>query len=232
MKNKSRWLLVLPFTLMAVLLFGCNGTKYYNISKNHLSEIRYNLFVAENEHVKVSFMSGQREKEYVIDGTSSTLTNFGVVTFTVLDSKQNTEGATYQVTVGTQVFSGALEENPFDHTLVADIQTIVENTATVTAKITIGEWQQQLTLSSVSQNWVVDHNEALKIACKQLQKSMESMMVEGQFCAEGYIKIVHDDDVNKNQYYWYVNFVTKENKNAAVIIDPMSKGIMAQKEIS
>jgi hypothetical protein len=216
--------------MSVVLLSGCFSNKLYNLSVNKLAEVRYNLYYGGNTDIEVTLMSGKREKDYIINGYCTEPVEFGVLTFKVLDDDLELSGEQFYVlVVGTTRYDGNLEKNPFDGTYVADLKKIIESDLKMTAKIMIGTFVHEVELKNATKDWVVNHDEALKIACKELKPELETFIENGEFAGEVYVKIITEKEFTSDTYYWYVNFVNRTGKTLAIIIDPMTKEILAKK---
>lgn len=219
---------ILVVLLVGTVLWGVLGNQMYQIAKTHLSEIRYNLYAGQTSLGEVTFMSGQRESEYIINGENTPLTDFGLLTFVPAGSS-DVQQARYHMVADEQVFEGNFEKNPFDQSWVADVETILENVENFTVQLTLDTEQVEATLSSVTAAWTVNHEKAIEIGCSALNLELKAWMKNGTFPAEGYVKIIHDATLNNTDYYWYVNFVNQNGEHVAVIIDPVSKEILAKK---
>lgn len=231
MKNSKKLLLTTFILIIAVSVFGgCFSNKYYNLTLNKLSEVRYNLYEGENDQICVTLMSGKREEDYVINGYNTKLVDFGVLTFKVKNEDYaKFDKAKFVLLVGTKRYDGDLEKNPFDGSFVTDIGKIIDSNEQIFAKIMMGDFIGETTLANVNNSWTVNYEEALKIACKELKGQLDKFMENGEFAGEGYIKIINDLEAKINTYYWYVNFVNRKGENIAVIIDPNTKEILAKK---
>lgn len=227
MKKFLYVLLMLPMFLFA----GCSNNNLFNLAKNNIAEARYNLYVGETENLKVMLTSGIRESDYVINGYCSDPCDFGVLTFNFKTQITLPETVNYVLTVGTVRFDGVLEQNPYDGSYVCDVKTIVNSSDVVSAKIIAGEFVESVELTCVNQNWNVDYIKALNLACDELNQKISTFIENDQFLGECYIKILNDDELGANCYYWYVNFVSRKGENYACIIDPISNEIMAKKEL-
>jgi len=208
-------------------LYGCDKT--YNLTKNNLAEIRYNIFTGSSENISVTFMSGQREKDYVINGYNSDLIDFGVVTITLNNPELDSSNATFALTINTLRYEDALEKNPFDGTLVADIGVVVDNEVnTITIKVIIDKLVEEITLTNLTSDWKVNSLDALRIACKSLSEELKPL-ISNEFLGEVYIKIIEDTIANNGNYFWYVNFISRNGIQHSVIIDPITSDILASK---
>jgi len=217
--------------LVSLLVFcGCANLKIYDKVINNLAEVRYNLYSGKTENINVTLMSGKREKNYVVNGYCTDSVDFGVITFKVKSDITMTKEINFVLTVGTTRYDGILEQNPFDGSYVYDLRNIIDSEEVITAKIIAGEFVESVELTSVTNNFNVNWDNALKIACKELNDSLQTFIENDEFKGECYVKLICDEDI-LGTYYWYVNFVSRFGKSYSVIIDPITNEIMAKKNI-
>lgn len=221
-------LILVTLVLSCCLAFlGCN--KYYNVYKNSLAEIRYNIFTGSSENFDITFMSGKREKNYVINGYNTELIDFGVITIKLKDESLDCTNSSFALTVNTLRYEDNLEKNPFDGTLVADIGVVIDNEiSAITIKVIIDKISEDITLTNLSSQWELNCYDALKIASKQLKQEL-SPFITNEFLGECYVKIIPDSINNNGEYLWYINFAGREGTQHSVIINPITKEILAKK---
>ncbi len=232
MKKTKIFLLIcffICFVISTGLAFtGCTN-KYVNLTKENLAEVRHNLYAGETDNLSVTFMSGYREKDYVINGYNTQLIEFGVVTINLKnDNISKSDTANYVLLVNTNRYEGECEINPFDGSYVADIKQLVSQDADISLKFTIGSFTEEIALNNVSSAWKIDYNEALNIACKQLKPQLKKM-INGTFMGETYIKIIYDNKIQSGEYFWFVNFVGRTGTTHSVIIHPNTGEVLAKK---
>lgn len=208
-----------------LVLSACNNE--YKLIENSLSEIRYNIYAGESNNFSVTFMSGKRETDYVINGYNTKLVDFGVLTIT-LNQEINLVNPQFALTIDTLRYEDILETNPFDGTLVADIKTLINTNNDISLKIIIGDINEDIKLTCISKGWKINHNKALKIAYKNLSKDLKPY-ISTEFKGETYIKIIKDTISNNNSYFWYVNFVSRDGITHSIIINPLTGEILAKK---
>lgn len=209
------------------LLCGCEDTTYVEMTK-HISEIRKQLFLYQDEEITVQFLSGQREKDYVVDGKNTELVDFGVLSFDFeLQSFTAEDEAQYILIIGTRRTDGNLTYNPFDQTFVADIKQQVDPDQKLIAKIIVGNIQKEVTLQCVTQNWNIQAEEALKIVAKEKKKDFDSMLKNGTLQAEIYIKMTKDIETQNQGYYWYVSIIDTKQNRLAYLLDYSTGEIVA-----
>ena len=115
--------------VVAVMMFvfvgvsGC-GLNAKSDVVNNLSDVRYSVFVGQSDGLIANLMCGMRENPYSYDGKSNKKTEFGIVT--VFFEKHPGQELHYSLSVGKTSFAGTLEENPYNHSFMADIQKIVD----------------------------------------------------------------------------------------------------------
>jgi len=221
---------LLIFIFLIISCFGLSGcNKIYNLASKNIAEIRHNVFEGESDNFKITFMSGKREKDYVINGYNTPLIEFGVVTITLKTEIKDISQSHFALTIDTLRYEEILEQNPFDGTLVADIGvSINQQLPSMIIKLFVGEISEEITLNNMCVNWKVDSDKALKIACKNL-KSELSPLSNNDFQGEVYIKIIEDTISNENTHLWYVNFVSRNGIHHSIIIHPMTSKILAKK---
>lgn len=220
---------LLSFLICTVLLLTACSSDNYKLALNNVSEYRKELYVGSNEQVVASYICGERESVYAMDGISTEPTEFGVLTFFV---NEELEGVPqYTLVIDGQTFSGDLEQNPFDGSYVADIGKCLGG-SNISATISLGEFSSQVELKKVNVDWEIDGEKALEITCKKMGKEFKDFMENGAFLGECYIKIVNDSSISTNEYYWYVNIINGQGRSFSAIIDPHSGEVLAKKSLN
>lgn len=220
--------------MVVVLLFvtaiACTDQMQLSFN-NNLSEVRRNLFAGSNEHVYVTFMTGLREENYVLDGCSTNKVEFGVVAFSIIN-KENLylNNAKYKLTVNDKVYEGDLSRNPYDFTYVADIQKVVEDDAVINVGIISDKIECKLSLDNVSNEWAVSHTDARDLGYKAMKKQIKKLSKTKLLDGEVYVKILYDTNQPSNEYFWYVGVVFKDGKNISVILDIRTGKVLSRKE--
>ena len=140
----------------ATFFTGC-GTSIKTDVINNMADIRYNLFVGQAENVSVNLMCGMRENPYQSDGIAKKNVQFGVITATF--KVHPTQIVHFALTVGSQTYAGVMEENPYNHTYMVDIEKIVSSEEGV--YLTIENVAQNMQLIPESKDWTVQYGQAL-----------------------------------------------------------------------
>ncbi len=217
---------LLPFLLViSCVLTGCSNNNYL-VAANNIAEIRKELYVGEAENISSTYICGEREVEYSMNGKATPLIEFGVLTF--FTNAELTTVPTYTLVVGDKTFSGALEKNPFDGSYVVDIGECISSENMVATFIT-PDMSTEIVLSKVNDDWEIDAMGALETYCKKMGSSFDKFMKDEAFIGECYIKIVNDSEISPGKYFWYVNIINDKGNSFSAIIEPHTGDILAKK---
>lgn len=210
------------------VLCGCQDKRYLQFEQN-ISEIRNQLFSYSDEEMCVKFISGQREKNYVVDGKHTDLIDFGILSFDFkLQSFSVQTKAKYILILGTRRMDGDLIYNPFDETFVVDIKEQVSPDTKMIAKIVIDDFQKEVTLECVTKDWQISALDALKNVVKEKKKDFDALLTNGEVAAEVYIKMTQDVESSEGRYYWYVSIVPVNGDRLAYLVDYLTGEIVAR----
>ena len=214
MKNFQK-LIFIALSLIVLFCIGCAKTNLEYSTQSVLSEYRKNLFVGKGSSFVATFTSGQREKDYVMDGVCSSLVDFGVVTLKfenyVLSSLPK-----FELKVNEDIFAGELEHNPYDGSFVFDIERQVEDGDILILYLV--DYDEYVNLDCWSNTWQCDYKKAKEIFCDKYKAEIQQNTEENVLKGEMYIKIVSDDKEFKN-IYWYVLLVCQNGNMYSVLID-------------
>lgn len=212
---------------LAVMILVCLGLSGCGLNAksdvvNNLSDVRYSVFVGQNDGAVANLMCGMRENPYSYDGISNKKTEFGVLT--VFFKNRPTQNLHYSLSVGKSSFAGTLEENPYNHSFMADIQKIVDSSEAV--YLTIEGVAENMQLMPESAGWEIQYSQALDIAFDALEEDLMKLYSSRKFCAECYLKIVMDQSSIENPYYWCFMYVGQNGQSGSVIIDVHSGEVL------
>lgn len=219
---------ILFLSFISILISGCAKSKV-NYLKENIAEFREFVFEGEKDGVEVSLICGMRETEYVINGYATEPKEFGVLSFTVQNiDNYDVSLATYVLTINSTRYDGKLIQNPFNKSLVVDIGKVVDKDANINAKIMIGEYIREVNLNLIGKDFKINANNALEIFADTYKDEINSLIDNGVFKGEVYLKLINDEDQNISDYYWYVNLVNRNNKNFSLILSPYSGEVLAK----
>ena len=221
MKSFLKYFCIVFFIFfVAVLSISCKKS-IEEIISNNISETREHLFVARQGDIYASFTDGMREENYIMDGTSSLLVEYGVlVVKTNLDLGKN---PTFSLKVMDKTYTGSMEINPFDSTYVADIG---EKIAVCNQIFLTIASLDEMALDLISSSWAITSSKALNIFIMTHKADLEKMF-SSQSRGEVYIKLVADSREEKNVYY-YILAVSNGGEVIGSLID-VNTGEVVQK---
>lgn len=215
----------LIFFLISIFLFsGCSKNDYIN---ENISEIRNFLYEGVADNVVATLVCGYREKDYILDGYSTDLIEFGVLTFDIKDGIYKT--AKFSVFYNENVIEGELVQNPFDNTLVVDLKKIID-VSEITVSIELEDNKREIKLKRLDTNWKVSSEEVKNIITKNFKEEINNLIVEGDFKGEVYIKILNDADIYKGDYYWYVSIIGQKGGKLNAIISPHTGSVLSSNQ--
>ena len=213
----KRYFLIL-FFVVNIMLGGCYKDTTFIALNNSIAEKRISLVYGECDGVKATIMTGYREEDYVINGVASNLIEFFVLTFYVegFDAYDYGE-ATFILNIGIDRFTGVLELNPYDNSLVVDIGKIYDVSENVMAKLNILGKTYKIYFKPVSSEWCINADSAIDIYYKTFKGDLKNFVVKDKLNGEVYVKILQEE-IGK-QYYWYISFVSTDGKSVSALID-------------
>lgn len=222
-KNVLISLFSICFLIIFPLFFiGCGQVNLNDYSHEGLSEYRKNLFVAKTGLFTATFTSGEREEDYIMDGTKTKLVDFGVLTVK-FNSELGNDIPQFELKINNKIFADNLERNPYDGSFVYDTLCQVDDNASI--ELYLVDLDQREKLVCVSSTWSADYKEAIDIFSQKYSKELASHTTDGKLQGEVYVKIVSTDK-NMDNIYWYVLCVCKNGDMYASLIDPNTKVIL------
>lgn len=223
--KRLRTIIALALAATALACSGC-ATPIEKRSKQ-LSELRDELMLAKSDRATVSLCSGVREKPFEIDGESGAKTEFTVVTATINAVADGAE-VTYSLSTDGSTYEGTLEKHPFKGSYSVELDERLRNAASLTLKS--GSYEENFELKSVLTGEEITADEALTIAEKRLKTRVEKMTTDGKLNAELYVRFIENPISSAGGYYWYVAFCPEKYTVYAVLVDPLTREIIAVRE--
>lgn len=211
---------------MCFMFCGCQQDVKNDLLDN-LSDVRYNVFAGQNTELTANLMCGIREISYAYDGISNKKCEFGIITVSLKD-KKDYENISYTLIIGESEIKGTLDENPYDHTFMTDIERIIGTENSV--YLTLDGIVTNMLLVCESATWQVQYADAIDIAFSCLETEITNFYQSKKLCAEGYLKIIFDQNSTTNPFYWYFGVVGQNGESVAVIIDPQT-GLIITKSV-
>ncbi len=222
MKKLTIFLIVL-----AVCVCACACKSPIEKWESSLSEVRDEVMTASGEGLSAVLMSGVREDPFVIDGVSGKKVDFTVITVTPISAE---EDATFSYTLFAdgKKYSGELNKHPFKGTWSAEIAVRTVDSATLTIA---GESSAQtLELKSVKSDDMIGVADVLEITEVRLKKQIKELGGSSKLRAEIYVRLLSNPISADEGYYWYVGVAVDDSTVYALLIDPVTREIVASRE--
>lgn len=222
-------LCALSLLLVTVCFVGCGKEqKAVDTINNHIIELRNNLFVGSDEKYYATFVTGEREEPYALDGVVNEKVPFGIVT---LSSVKNTplenDEYSFVLTIGEEEKTGKLQKSPYDNTYSADIGVSAPDDAEIKLAVTVDGHKFEQTLYNESKNFKISQSDAINIAGKELANEIDTLLQNGSM--EAMVKILKDYSGTTNRYFWYVGVVGGNGEAFGVLIDTMTGEVVSKK---
>lgn len=208
--------------LLVLAVFGCSQSMFFKIKKR-IAEIDNLCFSAYCDYYKISYLTGKREEEYMLNGTNTKLVKFGLLQIE-LYFEQKIDSIKAELYVNNKIYIKDLIYNPIDFSYVQDFKILVKQTDHLYVKFLITENDTiniiETTLNCENKNWKIDGTQALKIATDKLSKNLSKCFKGTVFQGEVFIQIMSKKGFNK--YFWLVCFYLKNGEKFQVLIDPIT----------
>lgn len=227
MEAKMKKIFLGTILVVICLVFSACGTDKVDIALSNLAEVRYNVFSAENDNFIATFMSGKRENPYIVNGICEDVVDFGMLTvkYKVEDRPMV---AQYKLKINEQEFTGNLEYNTYDGTLMVDINRTVDDDANIELTVITDKEEISITLTPKTKDLEITWRSALEIAINELGDTYQSYINKGKLNGEMYVKVITDLNGSFDTYYWYVSVVGYNGSTNGVIIDPHTGEVIAK----
>lgn len=225
MKKRLQWIMLpAAVIILAALVFTFEACKSPIERYEHaISELRDNIYIAENDHYSVQIITGKREDPFVMDGHAGGVRDFTVVT---LDPKAGAGDYSYRVTVNGTEYAGAFIPHPFARTYSADIEVLSADSE-IALTVTSGPNSDDLTAKSVKTDNMITASKAVEIADKKLKNRIEGFRSGNVLSCEVYVRLIANPVDNSGGYHWYVAFIGENQAIYAVLIEPVSMQVVA-----
>ena len=218
--------LIVYFMLIACCFIGVGcGKSYREICLLQISETRENYFFGQAQSFVANFTSGRREKEFVYDGKSTELIDYGVIVVDFNGADFGMELPQFELAINGEIIYGELEYNPFNNTYCFDICRKVEEDDVV--ELYIIDIDERIVLDNLSGQWKVDFNDAFKIAIDCLKDNLKVAIVDGVFQGEIYQKLLSTSMRDKDSVYWQICVLMQNGEIYTCTIDTKSGDVVA-----
>ncbi|MDR3021925.1 MAG: hypothetical protein LBU60_04560 [Clostridiales bacterium] len=226
-KFKKAYLTIVFVLLCSVLLIACNNIFDKNIE--NISEFRPDLYILQTDEYSIEVVSGFREKAFLIDGQTNGQVDFAIITVIPSDGVSDNVRYDFELKFSNQTFKGTMAVHPFNENYLYEIPV-----RTYGQPLSLSLTRQQsktneFELQTVFENNMINHVRALQIATNRLKTQISSIKKNGKLLGEIYLMFVKNPVNNGGGYFWYIAIHSFDNKTFAVLIDPVSEKILAER---
>ncbi|MBE7076117.1 MAG: hypothetical protein E7375_03545 [Clostridiales bacterium] len=219
---KKKLFLALLIFCLPCICFAC-GRSTVDMIKDNLSEVTKTYYFAEGEDFYCVLSSGQREIEYLMDGQSGEVTDFGLLNVGFYEVRTD-KVIKANVSIGRQTFEKELELNTLNNLYMTDLEVFYD----INEDIVVEVDGKSVILQKLSSDFQVDYEEALEIASKELKEEIVSKKHFNTLNAECYLRILDKKANNFDEFFWCFTVLNNDNESFSVIISTQDGSILAK----
>lgn len=220
MKKISIKLLLIVIPCILTIFAACNPKPD---CFSYISDLRKDVFVAEDETFGVVVWAGARETPYAADGIKNeTRLN---ITVKVTAKKETGDKITAVIAYGDNEYTQDLAFHPVKSAMACSFDVNVLPEKQVVVKLIYGDQSCTLTAISALNEDTIPYTEALKKATDYCAEYIEKHTENGKLKAEISVRLLTE---NGNNYY-YVGFTATDGEKKAVLIDGETGSVLAEK---
>lgn len=197
------------------------------LAKENVSEKGVSFFVdstADNANLKVS--SGMRENPYNLDGVHNEMKPFTLLIFKT--SLNGISDPTFVAKINGVEYQGVLELNPCDGTFVTDLGVLIGNDSTIEVAVSVNDLVFNFTPTNLNSAWGLDFDEALDVGLENMKGIIESLVENGKFNGECYVKVISDPSGMLNIYYYYIGIVDVSGNIYSIVLDTADGKVLSK----
>ena len=218
--------LIVAFSLVFVLfgVAGC-GKTINNFVEENMSEITKEFYFGENDSFYATLSVGERESTYLYNGQSTESVDFALLTLTF---KSGSSDSTLEVVLndGTNSYDVELLADDMSVGFMADVVNLFDFGET----FTLNYEDLSVELTRISDEFGIDYQEALNIACENLKEELESQKSYNNFNAECYLRVLREKENSFDNLYWCFTCLDYEGESFSVVFSTVDGKILAKSE--
>ena len=218
--------LIVAFSLVFILfgVAGCGKTINNHVEEN-MSEITKDFYFGENDSVYATLSVGERESSYLYNGQSTESVDFALLTLTF---KNGSSLNTVEVVLndGTNSYDVELMSDDKSVDFMADIV----NLFSFGEAFTLTYNNENVELTRISDEFGIDYQEALNIACENLKEELESCKIYNNFNAECYLRVLREKENNFDNLYWCFTCLNYEGESFSIVFSTVDGENLAKSE--
>lgn len=219
---KKKILIVVFLIAISISCFACAKSSVNYVMEN-MSELTKVYYWGENNEFYCSLSSGEREEDYAMDGKHKGSAKFALLSFNLMQPISSSV-VKLTVIVDGEEFEVEAEINSLKSSYLVDLERELDGDETVEV-IYQGK---SLGLDNLSNQFQVDYQEAIEIACKKFEDKIFSKKQFNNLNAECYLRILDKKANNFDGVFWCFTVLNVDNENYSIIISTADGSILAQ----
>lgn len=215
---------VLAIFVCAVGIFvaGC-GKQTVDYVRENMSEKTEVYYFGETTEFYGTLSSGQREKDYLMNGKSEEKVDFSLLTLNFYNETLG-NAITVNLTVDEKTSEVELELNTLNSTYMVDL----EKKFSGEEKIFVEYMEEKFELSNVSKDFVISADKAIEIASKELASSIKKEKKFSNLNAECYLRVLDKRANNFDSMFWCFTVINNKNESFSVVISTVDGSVLAK----
>lgn len=213
--------------LMLLAGFAACGGVDTEIDKN-ISEIRLNLYEGNSDAFEVTIFIGKRENPYSLDGVSSALVDYCLINVMPSGDIPGEVTLSYQLSGGKYNQTGNLTKDIATGRYRADALAYHADTPEINITISGGDIVDSVIVKAKHSTDMMTWKDALSLARESLSESFAEAFSGDQLKGEIFIRFVNNPLIGEDKYFWYVLLKDQRGKLSSVLIDSLSREIVAK----
>ncbi len=198
---------------------GCGQVDTINLLKNNLSEVSDVYYFSQDPVLKVSICSGKREEPYIYDGKSCDKLDFALITADI----EGSDSEMVTISINGVAEDVILEFNYKTGTHMADLGRKLSGSE----KIEFKYLDQTTTLECKSNSFVVSSDDAILLGYQTLQNQIDSLVQDGEFKGEAYLKIIDSLSGGFEDVFWLFSILDQNGEMKNLIISTQEGIVLA-----
>ncbi len=207
---------------VGVMVTGC-GFTLNNVVLENMSEITKEFYIGESDDFYVTLSVGERESDFRYNGESTENVEKALLSIKFNESLNKNviwiQVASGENSVQVEAFYNELSER-YMVDLIDEIE--IGDTVFVNYDGSVAE------LEKVSADFNIQYDEAISIACENLQSELSALKSFSHFNGECYLIVLSQKENNFDELYWVFTCIPLDGENFSIIISTSDGSVIMQ----
>ena len=214
---------IVAFLIFALVGMSACGVETNKLVKKNMAEVTSVYYYGESEDCYATLSVGEREEEYLLDGSCGQLTEFALLVLAFHNTvQQNAIKAKVLIdNVGVEV---ELELNANNGKFMCDLERKLTGEEVVAIEFD----EKHFALDAISNDFLIDSNKAIEIACQEFEGLIQSITKSNKLLGEGYLRILDKKANNFDGVFWCFTLLDRSGNSWSVIISTEDGSILAK----